>query len=62
MTATGDLKIGPEGRSCSFSYPSLHACHPSLHAQDNYQVRMDREKELLAKVAAKKAAKDAAKR
>jgi hypothetical protein len=35
---------------------------PSLHAQDNYQVRMDREKELLAKVAAKKAAKDAANR
>lgn len=33
-----------------------------IKEEDNYQVRMDREKELLAKVAAKKAAKDAANR
>ena len=51
----------------SWPFMTCHVCQhdpnrPPLRAQDNFQVRMDREKELLAKVAAKKAAKDAAKR
>ena len=37
-----------------------HPNRPPLRVQDNFNVRMDREKELLAKVAAKKAAKEAA--